>query len=131
MKSQKDLQGLRRLNIRPVYYIGPVATEGTVEQFFRTELIGGETDQPNLQNVYAGSYLQRVYESRIDDESANLWYLAGPKGKTITVFFLNGQQTPYMETQQGWSVDGIEYKVRIDAGAKAMDWRALYRNAAT
>jgi len=25
-------------------------------------------------------------------------------------------------------VDGVEYKVRIDCGAKAVDWRALYRN---
>ena len=129
MKKQKDLQGLRRLNIRPQYYIGPVATEGTVEQFFMTNLIGGATNQTNLVNPYAGSYLTRIYESRIDDDSSTVWYLAGPKGKTITVFFLNGQQTPYMETKQGWSVDGIEYKVRIDAGAKAMDWRALYRNA--
>ena len=44
-------------------------------------------------------------------------------------FFLNGIQTPYMETKQGWTVDGVEYKVRIDAGAKAMDWRGLVKNA--
>ena len=34
-----------------------------------------------------------------------------------------------MEMQAGWTVDGVEYKVRIDAGAKAMDWRGLYKNA--
>jgi hypothetical protein len=28
-------------------------------------------------------------------------------------------------------MDGVEYKVRIDAGAKAMDWRGLYKNAGT
>jgi hypothetical protein len=37
-------------------------------------------------------------------------------------------QRPYLETRDGWKVDGVEYKVRIDAGAKAVDWRALYFN---
>ena len=128
MALQKDLQNKRRLNIRPQFYIGPVATMGTVEQFFQTNYIGGEANQPNLVNIYGGGVLKRVYEPRIDDDNAELWYLAGPRGKTITVFFLNGVQTPYLETRQGWNVDGVEYKVRIDAGAKAVDWRALYRN---
>jgi len=44
------------------------------------------------------------------------------------VFFLNGVQTPYLEQQQSWNADGVEFKVRIDAGAKAMDWRGLYLN---
>jgi hypothetical protein len=34
-----------------------------------------------------------------------------------------------MEMRQGWSVDGVEYKVRIDAVAKAVDWKALAKNA--
>ena len=130
MKLQKDLQGKRRLNIRPMYFLAPVAIEGTAEQFFRTGEIGGETNQPNLVNPYAGSYLTRIYEPRIDDIAATVWFLAGQKGKTITLFFLNGVQTPYLETKQGWNVDGIEYKVRIDAAAKAVDWRALFRNDA-
>jgi len=128
MALQTDLRGKRRLNIRPRFYIGPVATMGTVEQFFRTEYIGGESDQPNLVNIYGGNVLTRVYDPRIDDDASDKWYLAGPRGKTVTVFFLNGVQTPYLETRQGWNVDGVEYKVRIDAGAKAVDWRALYLN---
>ena len=31
-----------------------------------------------------------------------------------------------METKNGWTVDGVEMKVRIDAGAKALDWRTMY-----
>jgi hypothetical protein len=33
-----------------------------------------------------------------------------------------------MESKEGWNVEGVEYKVRIDCGAKAMDWRGLYCN---
>ena len=46
----------------------------------------------------------------------------------MRVIFLNGQQTPYLESQNGWNIDGIEWKVRIDAAAKAVDWRGLYKN---
>lgn len=128
MKLQKDLSSLRRLNIRPRFCIAPVAIEGTVEQFFISDFEGTQA-KPNLKNPYAGSYFTRVYEARLDDTSAAVFYLAGQKGKTVKVFFLNGVQKPYMETRQGWTVDGVEYKVRIDAVAKAVDWRALLRNA--
>jgi hypothetical protein len=135
MKSQKDLRGLRRLNIRPVYLICPVALEGGTEVFL-TSFQYADSDTvatdsslaATRQNPYAGSYFTRVYEPRLDDDDAAAWYLAGPKGKTVNVYFLNGVQTPYLETKQGWTVDGTEYKVRIDCGAKAVDWRGLYFN---
>jgi lambda family phage portal protein len=125
MKLQKDIGGLRRLNIRPLFYLGPVGTEGTTEQFFNTGSIGGVTNSPNLINPYSGSRFTRIYEPRLDDDDVTKWYLMGPKGKTVTVFFLNGQQTPYLETRQGFTIDGVEWKVRIDAVAKAVDWKAM------
>jgi phage major head subunit gpT-like protein len=135
MGTQKDLQGLRRLNIRPEYFLGPKALEGTTEVFFRSErFVDSDTVATDSSlaatrvNPYSGNYFTRVYEPRLDDDDAAAWYLAGAKGMTVTVFFLNGNQTPYLETRSGWSVDGTEYKVRIDVGAKAMDWKALYFN---
>ncbi len=127
MKRQKDLQGLRRLNIRPRFFVAPVALEGSAEQFFTTTIDPGK-DIPGVNNPYSGNYFTRVYEPRLDDDSAAAYYLLGAKGKTVKVFFLAGQQKPYLETRQGWSVDGVEYKVRIDAGAKAMDWKAMVKN---
>lgn len=128
MKKQKDISGKARLNIQPKFLLAPVCMEAALEQFFGTTLIGGESNQPNLANIYAGNKFIRVYESRLDDALTTGWYMAAAKGKTITAYFLNGQKTPYLETKQGWNVDGVEYKVRIDVGAKAMDWRGLYFN---
>lgn len=127
MKLQKDIKELRRLNIRPQFFLAPVALEGSCEQLFRSTLEGTQS-KPNMVNPYSGDYFTRVYEPRLDDDSATAWYLAGPQGKTITVYFLEGNQSPYLETRQGWNVDGVEFKVRIDAGAMAEDWRALYKN---
>ena len=28
----------------------------------------------------------------------------------------------------GWSRDGVEFKIRIDAAAKALDWKTFYKN---
>lgn len=129
MKLQKDLNGKRRLNIRPQFFLAPVAVEGSAEVFFNSMQYAGDTKAATRVNPYAGSYFTRVYEARLDDTSATAWYLAGPKGKTVKVFFLNGNSTPYLEQKEGWNVDGVEFKVRIDAGAKAMDWKALVKNA--
>jgi len=127
MRKQKDILGLRSLNIRPQFFLAPVALEGSCEQLFLSNLEGTQA-KPGQANPYAGNYFTRVYDPRLDDDDANAWYLAGPKGKTVTVFFLNGNQTPYLESREGFNVDGVEYKVRIDCGAKAVDWRAVYKN---
>ncbi|HLE18670.1 MAG TPA: prohead protease/major capsid protein fusion protein [Syntrophales bacterium] len=129
MKLQKDLNGKRRLNIRPQFFLAPVAIEGASEVFFNSMQFAGDNKAATRANPYSGSYFTRVYEARLDDASSVIWYLAGPKGKTVKVFFLNGNRTPYLETKEGWNIDGVEFKVRIDAGAKAMDWKALIRNA--
>ncbi len=128
MALQKGPNNAATLNIRPQFLIAPVTLEADHEQFFNTTRIGDVTSGTIYDNQYAGSRLTRVYEPRLDDDDAAAWYLAGPRGRTITVYFLNGVETPYIESKEGWNVDGIEYKVRIDAGAKAMYWQGLAKN---
>ena len=129
MKLQKDLLAKRRLNIRAQYFIAPATIEGACEIFFNSTQFAGASTAATRSNPYAGPRFERVYEARLDDSSVTAYYFAGPKGKTVTVYFLNGQKAPYMETKTGWSVDGVEMKVRIDAGAKAVDWKGLVKNA--
>ena len=47
---------------------------------------------------------------------------------TIEYAYLEGQQGAYIETRNGFDVDGVEIKCRLDFGAKAIDWRGLYKN---
>ena len=129
MKLQEGLLGKQKLNIRGEFIIAPVTIEGAAEIFFGSPTYSGANLGSTRVNPYAGNRFTRVYDARLDDSSTTIWYMAGPKGKTVKVFFLNGVQTPYLETRKGWSVDGVEYKVRIDAGAKAVDWKAMVRNA--
>lgn len=63
--------------------------------------------------------------------TGNGWYLSADPNlfDTIEVGYLDGIDTPQLFTDQGWTVDGTEFKVRIDVGVKALDWRGLYYNA--
>jgi phage major head subunit gpT-like protein len=127
MATQKDLQAIQNLNIRPVYILSPWALKGTVDNVLTTTspTAPGSASSP-VMNPW--SYLQAVYDARLDADDAAAWYLAGKKGMTVKLFTLNGNMTPLLETREGWTVDGMEFKCRITAAAKAMDWRGLYFN---
>ena len=47
---------------------------------------------------------------------------------TVEVVFLNGVQEPYLEMERGFAVDGFRWKVRLDYGVGAVDWRGAIRN---
>jgi phage head maturation protease len=58
------------------------------------------------------------------------YLLADPAiAPVVEVAFLNGVEAPYMEMQQGWRTDGTEWKIRLDFGVGAVDWRGAIRNA--
>ncbi|MDF2982122.1 MAG: ATP-dependent Clp protease proteolytic subunit ClpP, partial [Devosia sp.] len=43
--------------------------------------------------------------------------------------YLDGVEEPVVETKDGWTIDGTELKVRLDAGVNPLDFRGLYKNA--
>ena len=74
--------------------------------------------------------LSVIAEPRLDSVSATGWFLAANPSQidTIEYAYLEGQQGAYIETRNGFDVDGVEIKCRLDFGAKAIDWRGLYKN---
>ena len=124
MKLQKDINSVASLNIRPIYFIAPVATEFAAEQFFAPV----NANVQSSSNPYEGAYFTRVYEPRLDDASTIIYYLAAAKGKTVVLYFLNGNKKPFLERKVGFNQDGIVHKVRIDVAAKAVSHRGLQSN---
>lgn len=137
MKKQTRPGGNSKVNERPVFFIAPVALEGTAEAFFSSNLSptvvtiqNGEAAVGNGQaNIYGGAYFTRVYDTRLDDASLTAYYFAGRKGHTVKVFFLQGQRTPRLEVRNGWAIDGAEFKVSLDLCAVPVDYRYLAKNA--
>nr|BDD46846.1 hypothetical protein 12 [bacterium] len=128
MRTQKDSSGNATLNIRPSIIIVPAALEDTARV-----LMTSETD-PSKQNSRIPNPVRGaaeiIVDARLDANSTTAWYLvANPSVfDVIEVGYLDGNPNPFLEQQEGWDVDGVEFKVRIDATAKALDWRSLFKN---
>jgi hypothetical protein len=80
-------------------------------------------------NAFANA-LEIVSEPRLNTTSALTWYLAGDPNvvDTIEVARLEGQEEPFIDQRVGFNVDGMEFKIRHDFAAKALDFRGLFRN---
>jgi hypothetical protein len=133
MKLQKDAFG-KTISILPQFFIAPVGLEVASEQFFNTQLQGagaivGTQPAPLVNNPYGGAYFTRVYDRRLDDDDPSAWYLAARDG-TVVVFFLGGIEAPYIESQPNFDTDGVESKVRMDVGAKAVRYVTLAKATA-
>lgn len=139
MRLQEDPNG-DPLNVTPAYIIVPAALEGDANRALLSSsslFQIGETDanKPVL-NQNAGiinvvkDMGQVIVEPRLDKANNKEWYVASAQGTdTIEVAYLDGMDTPYLEQQDGFSTDGVWYKVRIDAGVAALDYRGLVKSS--
>ncbi|WP_241250681.1 prohead protease/major capsid protein fusion protein [Paragemmobacter kunshanensis] len=127
MALQTGLDKKTVLNIRPAFLIVPAALELKAEQLVAQNLVPADSAKVVPQSIRT---LSPISEPRLDAASATSWYLAASPNQidTIEYAYLEGQQGAYIETRNGFDVDGVEIKCRLDFGAKAIDWRGLYKN---
>lgn len=128
MKSQMDINGNDYIdNNDPVLLLCPIAK--------------GQLARETILSVYdpeTSNKLQRRNDaynivSTIIDTPRLLgtgWYVfASPAQQSVLeVAFLNGNRTPYLETENGFDVDGVRYKVRFDYGVGAVGYRGAFHN---
>ncbi len=81
-------------------------------------------------NPFSGQ-LEVIVEPRLDATSSTAWFLVADFAviDTLEHAWLESTQGPEFFTREGWSVDGIEFKVRDDFGGGILDWRGFYKNA--
>lgn len=135
MAKQTGLDGKTVLNIRPSFLLLPPELETDAEQFL------AQITPTKTSDVVPASLrsLTPISEARLSGGiaragiagSATAFYLAASKAQIdlIELAYLDGQQGVYTETRQGFDVDGVELKVRLDVGAKVIDHRGLHKNA--
>jgi len=125
MLMQKS--GDRRLNIRPAFMLTPVAIESRANQLIKSASVPGADANSGIVNPIQ-NFVTVASEARLDDNSPTDYYLTAAQGRdTIEVAYLDGIDTPYLEQQQGFTVDGAAFKVRIDAGVAPLDWRGMVK----
>ncbi len=115
------------LDIPAKYVIVPKALELEVKRLMIADFATDDRSQPNM---IKGAF-EIVSSAHMDAVSTTAYYMMADQNMydTVQVAFLNGNQSPYLESKNGWNRDGIEYKVRIDVGAAWLDFRAAAYNA--
>ncbi|MBF0190223.1 MAG: peptidase U37 [Magnetococcales bacterium] len=129
MGIQTGIDGLTTLNVRPAFIIVPAALEVTAEQLLAVNMIPAKSADVVPQSLRT---LTVIAEPRLDAavNGDKAWYMSANPGQidTIEYAYLEGQNGVYIETRIGFDVDGVEIKARLDFGAKAIDWRGMYKN---
>jgi ATP-dependent protease ClpP protease subunit len=118
------------LNIRLAKLLVPVALEGTAKVVRDSEFeVGAGTRNNTVPNSVKGTF-EVISDARLDAASSKTWYGAADQNiqDTVEVQYLDGNTAPTLEQQDGWTRDGVEFKVRMDAGVKALDFRTLAKN---
>lgn len=127
MAVQKDKDENDYLDIRPSLVLAPVSLGATLRVLNQAQY---EPTDNKFQkpNVVAGLFKDVIDTPRL---SGTAYYMfADPNEEpVIEVSFLNGVQTPFMEMQEGFSVDGTKWKIRLDYGVGAVGFRGVVKSA--
>jgi hypothetical protein len=129
MARQTGLDGKTLLNLRPTFLVVPAALELAAEQLIAQSLVPAKTTDVVPNSIRT---LAVIAEPRLDPASGAVpWFLfANPASiDTIEYAYLEGQDGVFIESRTGFDVDGVEIKARLDFGAKAIDWRGMFKNA--
>lgn len=136
VRNQTDTDGAP-LDLVPRVLLAPPALEPTARQLLNsTEVLRVTTDQLPTGNPLQGLNLALEVEPRIESaafagSSETQWYLlCGPADGAMIVAFLNGQQSPTVETvDPGPDVLGSAWRVYMDFGAALADGKAGVKSA--
>lgn len=116
------------LNLVPRYLIVPAALETAALRHTRAQVIPGPNGESIDNSVNNGRY-EVIVEARLDADNVKRYYGAANPDliDTVEVAGLNGPPMPELFEQDGFSVDGKEWKARVVFGVAVHDWRGLIR----
>lgn len=128
MAEQTDISGNDYLDLRPAIWLGPLALGTSVRVSNSATFDPDTSNKLQKPNGVLNLFRDVIDSPRTVDSYA--WYeFADPnEAPVVEVAFLDGVQEPYMELQNGFDVDGAQYKVRGDFGIAGIDYRGAQLN---
>jgi len=126
MAKLKDVGNNDFISLRPSIWLGPVELGGAARVVNEAQYDVDVSNKYQVPNKSRGLFTSVVDTPRL---TGNVWYaFADPSQEpVIEVGFLDGQQTPYMEMKQGFEVDGVTWKIRLDYGVAAVGYRGAQK----
>ena len=123
LRTQKGLDGKTALGLTPKFLLVGPQLETAADQIIAAIYAASTADV----NPYTAKLVPLV-EPRITDKS---WYVfADTAAATILEYaYLSSAPGPQLASREGWDVLGQEFRVVLDFGAGAVDWRGAVKNA--
>lgn len=128
MGSQTDVSGEDYLDLRPAVLLVPLSLGGTARTINDALYDPDTANKLQKPNTVNGLFSDIVDTPRMTGTRRYLF--ADPnEAPVIEVAFLDGNDMPYLESEAGFSIDGTRWKVRLDYGVGAVDYRGAVTNA--
>jgi hypothetical protein len=127
MAEQLDVGGNDYLDLRPQVLVVPIGLGGTARVVNDAQYDPDTANKLQRPNKVRGLFQDIVDTPRLSGTRRYLF--ANPsEAPVIEVAFLDGQQEPFLEMQDGFDVDGSRWKVRLDYGVGVIDFRGAVTN---
>lgn len=127
MAQQQDKDSNDYLDLRPSLWLGPIGIGGQARQTNAAEYDDEAQKNQRRPNISRGLVSDVVDTPRLSGTAHYMF--ADPTDEPVfEVGFLDGEETPFLDVQDGFTVDGATYKVRLDYGVAAVGWRGAVKN---
>ena len=132
MRRQLGLDGAE-ISLTPVWIYVPPEHETVAEKLIASIVPDSSTNVSPFSSV-GRTPLRLDVEPRLetgDNGSLTAWFVMADKGQIdmVELARLSGSSGPQTMTREGFDVHGMEIKIMHDVGAKAIDFRGLFKNA--
>ncbi len=126
MGAQKDVGGNEFLEIGLDRLLVPRRLRGAAITINGSEYDPDAVGKLQKPNIVKGLLSDIIATQRL---AGTAYYgFADPNtAPALEVAFLNGVTEPFTDSQDGWRVDGVEWKVRHDYGVGAVNWRSAQK----
>ncbi|MFN3349466.1 prohead protease/major capsid protein fusion protein [Pseudorhodoplanes sp.] len=122
LREMKGLDGNTPIGVTPRHLVVGPAKETEAEQVLAS-IAAAEVAKAN---PFSNKLTLHV-EPRF---TGNAWRLFADPGEIATIVYgyLSGQTGPILDTREGWSTLGVEFRAVLDFGCGIADWRGTYLN---
>lgn len=128
MAQQKDPDGNDFLDIRPSVLVVPIGLGSTARVLNQAQFNPDDSGKYAKPNVVVGLFNDIVDTPRLTGTARYLF--ADPALHPVfEVAFLNGVQSPFMESDEAFDTDGRRWKIRMDYGVGAVGTNGVVKNA--
>ena len=129
LMKQKGPAAAARLELRPRFLLVPSSIYRTTQQVVTSTVDPAKNNA--AMNPYFNEGIVIVPSTRLDDNSAVIWYLLASYDDidTVELCFLTDEPEPVLKQETDFDTDDLKLAVRHTVAAKAIDFRGMVKNA--